>query len=165
MLAEKQEHGLTTSSSEAETVITTDEEYPLPKRMKGTKMKTVMNNKLAVSLDMAKLSDRGAALVLTSALQSLGHEPTNVVCSYSSIRRERIKRREDIARNIKEGFNHDDLLTVHWDGKLLEDLTGHETVDRLPIIITGKETNQLLGIPKLSSGTGEATAEAVYNAC
>ena len=104
--------------------------------MKGLKMKTVMNNKLAVSLDMAKLY--GAALVLTPALQSLGHQPMNVVCSYSSIRRERIKGHEDLAKNIKEGFNQDGLLTVHGDRKLLEGLTGHETVDQLPIIITGK---------------------------
>ena len=74
----KEENGLTTSSSKAETVITMDEEYPLNKRMKGPKMKTVISNKLTVSLDMVRLSDCGAALVLTPALQSLDHEPTYV---------------------------------------------------------------------------------------
>ncbi|GBP75618.1 hypothetical protein EVAR_99218_1 [Eumeta japonica] len=30
-------------------------------------------------------------------------------------------------------------LTVHWDGKLIEDITGHKTVDRLPILVSGQE--------------------------
>ena len=40
---------------------------------------------------------------------------------------------------IKESFNPNIPLTVHWDGKLL------------------------LGIPKLPSGTGQATAKAVID--
>jgi len=52
-------------------------------------------------------------------------------------------------------------LTVHWDGKLLKDLTGKELVDRLHVIVSGLETNQLLGVPKLISGTGEAQVTAV----
>ena len=150
-----------------DTVTTTDDEFPVPRRVREPKMKMkpVMNDKLAVTLDMAKLSDRGAALVLTPAIQSLGQEASSYACSYSTIRRQRTARRELIAKDIKESFNPQSPLTVHWDGKLLEDLTGHETVDRLPIIVTGKDIEQLLAIPKLTSGTGEATAEAVFNAC
>jgi len=43
----------------------------------------------------------------------------------------------------------------------LKDLTGKKLVDRLPVIVSGLETNQLLGVPKLISGTGEAQATAV----
>ena len=53
-------------------------------------------------------------------------------------------------------------LTVHWDGKLLEDITGKETVDRLPVLISGLGVDQLLGVPKLLAGTGEAMASAVH---
>ena len=52
-------------------------------------------------------------------------------------------------------------LTVHWDGKLLEGLTTHEHVDRLPVLISGVGVEQLLGIPKLSSEKGSAKASAV----
>ena len=52
-------------------------------------------------------------------------------------------------------------LVVHWDGKLLPDLTGHESVDWLPVVVTGNKVQQLLGVPKLASGTGQAMAAAV----
>ena len=41
----------------------------------------------------------------------------------------------------------------------MKDLTGDEKVDRLPIIISGTGTEQLLSVPKFSSGTGQAMAE------
>lgn len=40
-------------------------------------------------------------------------------------------------------------------------LTG-QLVDRLPVIISGKVTEQLLGAPKIETGTGASQAEAVY---
>jgi len=43
----------------------------------------------------------------------------------------------------------------------LRDLTGKELVDRLPVIVAGDGVNQLLGVPKLTSSTGEAQASAV----
>src|SRR6218665_1206407 len=53
-------------------------------------------------------------------------------------------------------------LVVHWDGKLLQDLTWREHVYRLPVLVSGYGVNKLLGVPKLTSGTGENTAAAVY---
>ena len=53
--------------------------------------KNIIDEKLAVSLDMAKVSDRGAALVLTPTIQSLGLDPSDYNLNYSSIRRERMK--------------------------------------------------------------------------
>ena len=43
----------------------------------------------------------------------------------------------------------------------MADLSGKEHVDRLPVLISGAGVVQLLGVPKLSSGTGEAQADAV----
>lgn len=40
-------------------------------------------------------------------------------------------------------------LVVHWDGKLLPDITGHEKVDRLPIVVIQENTEQLIAVPKL----------------
>lgn len=43
-----------------------------------------------------------------------------------------------MADNLKNIFRVDVLLVVHWDGKLLKDLTGNDHVDRFPIIVTGE---------------------------
>jgi hypothetical protein len=43
----------------------------------------------------------------------------------------------------------------------MEDLSTHEHVDRLPVLISGVGVEQLLGVPKLFAGTGEAIASAV----
>lgn len=45
---------------------------------------------------------------------------------------------------------------------MFPDLTGKQTVDRLPIVITNNGSEQLLGIPKLLQGTSKAQAEAIY---
>ena len=50
------------------------------------------------------------------------------------------------------------------DGKLLMDFTGNDYVDRLPIIVTGFGVQQLLGVPKIGSGTGLNQATAVMAA-
>jgi len=58
---------------------------------------------------------------------------------------------------------------VHWDGKLLPDLTvGSESsdaglIDRLPVLVSSLTdgTTKLLGVPKLKSGTGNVAANAV----
>ena len=54
---------------------------------------------------------------------------------------------------------------VHWDGKLLLDMSDMETlVDRLLVLLSlfADGTTKLLGIPALNSGTGYASANAVY---
>lgn len=52
---------------------------------------------------------------------------------------------------------------MHWDGKLLPDLTGKEKTDRLPIVVSHLNGSQLLGVPEISSGSGINTAGAVHN--
>ena len=149
------------TEQETETSSVEDYEAMTTKSDKG-RQKNIVDAKLSICLDMAKLSNRGAALVLTPAIQSLGHHPANYCCSFSTIRRQRMKHREDIALNLKEEFRPHVPLTVHWDGKILEDITGRETVDRLPILVSGEGVDQLLNVPKLDSGTGLSTASAVY---
>ena len=131
------------------------------KRKHGTHK--ILNDKLAVCLDMAKVSDRNAALVLTPALQHLGHDPAEFNINRSSIRRERMKCRQRMAENLKAEFKPTVPLTIHWDGKLLEDISSKKVVDWLPILVSGLGVDQLLCVPKLPSGTGEAAATAVYD--
>jgi len=99
--------------------------------------------------------------MLAATARSLGNDINYYSLNRSSIRRECHKLRQDISQQLNSKFNPNTPLTVHWDGKLLKDLTGKELVDRLPVIVSGLETNQLLGVPILISGTGEAQATAV----
>jgi len=52
----------------------------------------------------------------------------------------------------------------HWDGKMMKNSTNPEDqksmADRLAVSITGYETEKILGIVKLTSGTGVAQASA-----
>lgn len=123
--------------------------------------KNILNPDLAAAMDRTKVSDRNATFLLTAAAESLGHNADDLTINRSSIRRSRQKLRQEQATNLKDEFESKGPLVVHWDGKLLVDLTGKELVDRLPVIVTGNETNQLLGVPKLLSGTGEQQATAV----
>ena len=43
----------------------------------------------------------------------------------------------------------------------MKDLTGDEKVYRLPIMISGTGTEQLLSVPKLPSGTGQAMVDVM----
>ena len=57
-------------------------------------------------------------------------------------------------------------LLVHWDGKIMKDGTNREDpksmADRLAISVTGVKTEKILGIVKLTSGTGAAQASATF---
>src|SRR4051812_20490602 len=52
-------------------------------------------------------------------------------------------------------------MLLHWDGKLLPDITGHkETVDRIAVLVTGAGEEILLGVPQICRGTGKEQADA-----
>lgn len=133
----------------------TSKEGPLRKRMK------VMNEHLLSSLDVAKISDRSASSIIIPTIANVGIDPDDYNISYSSIRRARQKSRQKFSENLKKELHTNKHLTVHWDGKLLEDITGNETVDRLPIFVSGSGEDQLLGVPKIDKGTGKDMANAV----
>ena len=65
---------------------------------------------------------------------------------------------------LKAEFKTDVPLVVHWDGKLMQDLTSNVHVDRLPIIVSGSGVKQLLTVAKLTNGTGQSQANAVVTA-
>ncbi|KAK2708513.1 hypothetical protein QYM36_014199, partial [Artemia franciscana] len=74
------------------------------------------------------------------------------------------KHRIHSSASIRAKFQSYVPLVVHWDGKLIPDLIEKEKVDRLPVLVSGKEVLQLLTVAKLPSGTGEAQASAVFGA-
>src|ERR1043165_8053263 len=105
---------------------------PGPKRKRV--LKKVLSPDLSAALDRTKVSDRKATFVIAEAAKSLGHNISEFTLSRSSIRRKRQEHREERLIMLKEVFIKHAPLVVHWDGKLLPDLTKVEKVDRLPVL-------------------------------
>jgi len=70
----------------------------------------------------------------------------------------------ELSVHLKQEFTAHVPIVIHWDGKLLPDVTGQEHVDCLPIIITGDGVSQLLSVARLPLGTVKAQAKAVCDA-
>ncbi|KAE9523786.1 hypothetical protein AGLY_015846 [Aphis glycines] len=129
------------------------------KRKRGRQ--NIMNSEIVTALDRTKVSDRNAVHILIATAQSLGCNANNIAINRSTIRRNRVFLRQKVSDDIKVSFKPDCPLTVHWDGKILPDITGKDNVDRLPILVSGDGVSKLLSVPKLESGTGEAISNAV----
>jgi hypothetical protein len=96
---------------------------------------------LAASLDFVKLRNRKAAVVVTITLERSGCDPLKYNVN-TSIRRERMKFRVKIAESLKSVSQPEVRLTIHWDGKMIQDITGHETLDRLTILVQARSTSR-----------------------
>jgi len=139
-------------------------ESPGPSKIKRAR-KEIINYRLSAALDKCKISDRDAVHLLTAAAESFNVNTSEYIINRSSIKRAREKCREKLSETIKSNFlniNHQ-YCVVHWDSKLLPGLTGRDTVDRFPVIMTAPNVEQLLGVPQLSSGKGNEICSAVYN--
>lgn len=149
-------------STEDETI--TNIEISGPSTIKRVR-KEIISHRLSAALDKYKISDRDAVHLLTATAESLNVNTSEYIINRSSIKRAREKCREKLAVAIKSKFLNVDLKfgVVHWDSKLLPNLTRREKVDRLPVIITAPNVEQLLGVPQLLSGTGNEISSAVYD--
>src|SRR5215469_18142679 len=94
-----------------------------------TKKRKISDTHLLATLDVAKISDRSASLVMIPMKKNLGENPRKFPVSYSSIRRARKQFRKNFADNLRNEFKPDIPLTIHWDGKILEDIAGEKGVD------------------------------------
>ncbi|XP_015121856.1 uncharacterized protein LOC107044480 [Diachasma alloeum] len=66
-----------------------------------------------------------------------------------------------IKNRVKNGCSS--FTTVHWNSKQLPSTENKcEKMDRLPVLNSGIEGDQLLGVPKLERGSGEEQANAIF---
>lgn len=121
----------------------------------------IMTPILTSALDRTLTSDHNAVFIIAATAVSLGHKLDDILLSRSTIRRARIANREKLAVDLKNNFHCASNLILHFDGKILQDLTGTEMIDRIPVVISGLNTSHVLGAPKVDSGTGLKQAEAV----
>ncbi|XP_074101902.1 uncharacterized protein LOC141529299 [Cotesia typhae] len=110
----------------------------------------IMTPELAAALDRANVTSRIATYIIAALLSSLNIDCASVNFSHVTIHRAREKFRKEAALNLKTNLETDNYV-LHFDGKLLSDITGTEQVDRLPNIL----------VPKIESGTGQNQASAI----
>ena len=142
----------TFTSSEKDTDSDSSEETatrtPFQKRSRRA-IVNIISPGLAATLDMTGISSRRATFVLAEAAKSFGHDIRNMNINRMSIYRHRKQHRAQFVNECNAQFPSNVCLVVHWDGKLMEDITGNKHVDRLPVIVSGEGTSQLLGAPKV----------------
>lgn len=129
-----------------------------------TKKRRLVDDPLFVSsLDRTKTTPREAMHIVAPALKAAGVDIDTLSLSTSSMYRARKTVRRSLAQTQKELFVPTMPLIAHFDSKLLPDNDGRteELVDRMPIVVSGLNTEKLLAIPKLPVSTGELMGNAV----
>lgn len=122
----------------------------------------ILDEELSSTLDRTRTSNRNATFLIAKTAKSMGVDVKTLTVSEASVRRRRAELRKNSAQRIQKNFNPDVPLTIHVDGKLLPPLMGgKKKVDRLPILVTGHNIDQLLSVPALPSGKGIFIAEAI----
>lgn len=125
------------------------------------KKREVINDEVASTADRIGISNPQATLLIGAVLRSVGLNADDYTFSVATLRRKRIEFRAKFAAQLKKDLNCANVLVLHWDGKILPKVDGQGKVDRLPIVVTGIATEQLLGAPELEAGTGEKESEAL----
>ena len=160
----EQKHYIHSSSSSSSSA-SSEEEFEITTRCRKREPKRRRVNilddpEVAGALDRVNVTDRGATYVVGAVANALGCNASIMTLSRSSIRRSRCRNRETQA-TVHEEFIHRTPLLLHWDGKLLPDISGSKkTVDRIAVLVTGGGEEMLLGVPKIGRGTGKEQAEA-----
>ncbi|KAG7162338.1 hypothetical protein Hamer_G007854 [Homarus americanus] len=152
------------SSSSSSAEISEDEKSPGPSTLPASPSKRPRKLVVNQHPSIGQVSDRNSMYILATTARNMGQEVSYLTISRSSIRHHQIQHRENIAAIIKEKFFLMASLVIHRDGKIMTDIIGRDVVDRLPILVSGGNATQLLGIPKLLSGTGKSVADIVNKA-
>jgi len=131
---------------------------------KRRKLRDIVSEKVSAVLDRTNTSIRTSTMILASVVNEVGCSTSSTVLSRSTVHRQRQHHRRETAEQIKKNCKPSKCV-VHWDGKLLPDMTGVDTnkVDRLLVLVSSLADGEtkLLGVPKLLSGSGQAAADAV----
>jgi hypothetical protein len=141
---------------------------PVPKKSKL--LQNILNSPDVTSaLDRINISDRQAVILVGAIGKANNADLENSILSRSTVHRRRLIHRQKIRDEVMTEFEEKPktALVVHWDGKLMINSTSKENskdhCDRIAVVVSGLQTEKILGIPKALSGTGKAQATATYN--
>lgn len=141
-------------------------QIPCPEKSSKRGTKSFITPKLVAALDRCQLSIRDSVYILYAVVEALGLNSDDFPINKSSIQRIRTQARKSRAEAIKTDFQNNlpDVVTVHWDGKLLPGLDVRSSKEeRLPTLASFDDREQLLAVPKLES-SGKHQAEAISTA-
>lgn len=139
---------------------------PLPKKRKYIRGgHEIITEKLSVLLDRCNISDRDAIRIVSATAEALGQDPQKLAISRSTFRVRRQKFREKRVHIIKKRFKNVDLqgAVLHWDGKLLPNILSKENVERLAVLISCGDEEQLIGVPQMDNNKGCTQANAAFS--
>lgn len=125
----------------------------------------IITEKLSVLLDRCNISDRDAVRIVSATAEALGQDPQQLAISRSTVRNRRQKFRKERVQIIKNRFQNSDLqgAVLHWDGKLLPDISKKANVERLAVLISCGDEEQLIGVPLMENNKGYTQAKAVFS--
>lgn len=126
--------------------------------------KNLITPKVVAVLDRCQLSIRDSVYIIQAILEALDLRCDEYSINKSSIQRIRTQMRKSRAETIKTDFKNNvpNVVTIHWDGKLLPGLdVRSRKEERLPIVISYSDKEQLLAVPKLESSSGKDQEKAI----
>lgn len=135
-------------------------------------MEAIVNSTdVASALDRVNMTDGEFTIVAAAMARVLGININKTTLSRSTVSRKRDHSRRIIVDDVKQEFfsllEQDTFsLLIHFDGKMLPNYTAENLqdsqskVDRIAIVVTGRNIEQLLGVVKAENGTGATIAEA-----
>ncbi|GBM63509.1 hypothetical protein AVEN_73789-1 [Araneus ventricosus] len=137
-----------------------------PGTSKSVMRKDFITPKLVAALDRCQLSMQDSVFILEAIIDVLGCNIDEFPISKSSIQRIRTEIRKERAEYIID-FQKEvlDVVTLHWDGKLLPALSARKSKEEcLPVVISYGLKEQLIAVPRLNNSTGKEQVQAVWKA-
>ena len=125
--------------------------------------KNFITPKWVAELHRCQLSVRDSVFIIEATIEALGHNTDDFSIRKSLIHRIRTEMRRERAEAIKVIFQNNipDEVTVHWNGKLFMALDSRKSKEeRLPIVISYDDNEQLIAVPKLDSSSGSEQSQA-----
>lgn len=158
------QYGMSSSSSSSE-----DEggDFRAPKKKsprQAPMQKPSLNPELTSVWDREGLSVRQASSSYIATAKNLGHDVNQFAISPTTVHRSRARNREMLANQLeREAFKDPPPLVLHWDGKLLPKVTSKWALeDRIAVVATGQNFEEILGVPVAEDGTGQEVARTVF---
>jgi hypothetical protein len=143
--------------------------YNPPKKTANIFENIINSPDVSAALDRTNISDRKFTYLAGAIAKATNTNIATCSISRATVKRKRTDHRETLAKLIDEEFKKqpETNLVVHWDGKIMTDSTNTENFkqncDRIAVVVSGLDVTKVLGIPKASSGSGEAQATVTYD--
>lgn len=134
----------------------------------GVIHKIVNGPDVSSMLDRTGISSPKFTMLCATIAGVIGEDLNEVTLSSSTVDRRRKVHRDRIVTTIKDDFmsSTKSHLVLHWDGKKLFDTTNENSalrkkkVERLAIVVTGRDTQKIVTISKTKDGL--VTSDTVY---